>query len=165
VIARRILTAAPLVLALVIAAPATAASASPGHNQATGSGTLGQFGDPTASVNAVQTSAGLIGGFTISYPDQTFATGTATCLSVLGGTAYVTGKITDSGGPRQQGNNWLVGNYLIVGIQDNGQPGTAGPDQLNFSPGFSADPGCGPNLAADPVFSVVTGNYRVFSAP
>jgi len=68
-------------------------------------------------------------------------------------------------GARSKGNNWSVGSYLIVGVQDNGQPGTAGPDQLNFSPGFSADPGCGPNLTADPVFSIVAGNYRVFSAP
>jgi hypothetical protein len=165
VIARRIFTAAPLILALAVAAPATAALASPGHNQATGTATLGQFGDPTASVNAVQTPSGLKGGFTIGYPDQTFATGIATCLSVLGSTAYVTGKITDSGGPRQQGLNWFVGNYLVVGVQDNGEPGTAGPDELNFSPGFSADPGCGPNQAADPVFPIVTGNYRVFSAP
>lgn len=163
-IARKVLTAAPLVLALIFAAPAAGAWASPRHDQATGSGTLAQFGDPTADVNAVQTSSGLKGGFTITYPDQTFASGVATCLSVLGGTAYITGIITGSGGPRQQGSNWLVGNYLVIGVQDNGEPGTAGPDQLNFSPGFSADPGCGPNQAADPVFPIVSGNYRVFSA-
>lgn|SRR5215472_6980522 len=159
------LTAIPLmILALAVAAPAGPAWASPGHNQATGTGTLGQFGDPTAHVNAVQTASGLAGGFTITYPDQTFVTGTATCLSVLGNTAYITGKITDTGGPRQQASNWFIGSYLVIGVQNDGSPGTAGPDQLNFSPGFAADPGCGPNQAADPVFPIVAGNYQVFSA-
>jgi hypothetical protein len=122
---RKLLIIVTLALAVGAAAPAASAWASPGHDQATGTGTLGQFGDPTAHVNAIKTPAGLKGGFTIT---------------------------------------WFPGSYIVIGVQDNGEPGTAGPDQLNFSPGFATDPGCGPNAAAAPVFPIVTGNYRVFSA-
>jgi hypothetical protein len=161
---RRLLLLLTVALAAAVVAPAVRASASPGHNgQVTGTGTLGQFGDPTAHVNAIQTAAGLKGGFTIAYPDGTFAVGPATCLAIAGTTAYVTAQITSSGGPRQQSLNWLPGSFLVIGVQNNGEPGTAGPDQLNFSPGFAADPGCGPNTAATPVFPITAGNYRVFS--
>jgi hypothetical protein len=153
-----------LALAAAAAGPAVSASASPSHHdQVTGTGTLGQFGDPTAHVNAIQTAAGLKGEFTIAYPDGTFASGPATCLAIAGTTAYVTALITSSGGPRQQANNWLLGSFLVIGVQDNGEPGTSGPDQLNFSPGFATDPGCGPNAAATPEFPITEGNYRVFS--
>ena len=151
-----------IALAIGVLAPAASASAAPGRDQVTGTGTLGQFGDPTAHVNAIQTSARLQGGFTITYPDGTFADGSATCLFVSNNTAYVTGQIADSGGPRQQTNNWFSGDYIVIGVQDNGEPGTAGPDMLNFSRGFATDPGCGPNGAAAPVFPITTGNYRVF---
>jgi hypothetical protein len=160
---RRLLLLLTLTLAAAVIGPAVSASASPGHHdQVTGTGTLGQFGDPTAHVNAIQTAAGLRGGFAIAYPDGSFAAGPATCLVVAGTTAYVTAQITNSGGPRQQANNWLPGRFLVVGVQDNGEPGTAGPDRLNFSPGFAANPGCGPNGAATPVFPITAGNYRVF---
>lgn len=159
---RRMLFILATGLAIGCLAPVASAWASPGHNQVTGTGTLGQFGNPTAHVNAIQTAAGLKGGFTITYPDGTYAAGSATCLSVSGNTAYITSQIIRSAGPRQQANNWFPGGYLIIGVQDNGQPGTAGPDLLNFSPGFAANPGCGPNGAAAPVFPIVTGNYRVF---
>ncbi len=153
-------------LAVAIAAlvPAASAWASPARDQVTGTGTLGQLGDPAAHVNAIQTAPGLRGGFTIAYPDGTYAAGSATCLFVSGNTAYITGQISTSGGPRQQANNWFPGSYLVIGIQDNGEPGTAGPDLLNFSPGFAADPGCGPNGAATPVFQITKGNYQVFAA-
>ncbi len=154
-----VVTTASVVGALALAAPAWA---SPGQNQATGTGTLGQLGDPTAHVNAIQTAAGLKGGFTIGYPDGTFVAGSASCLVVSGNTAYITGQITSAGGPRQQADNWFAGGYLVIGVTDNGEPGTAGPDLLNFSPGFAADPGCGPNGAATPVFPITAGNYRVF---
>ncbi len=144
-------------------APAAPGYAAPGHDQATGTATLGQFGDPTAHVNAVQTNAGLKGSFMITYPDGTSVTGTPTCLLVQGNIAYVTGKITQSSGPRQETNKWSPGSYLVIGVQDNGEPGTAGPDKLNFSPGFAQDPGCGEN-ASSPVFSIVEGNYRVVDA-
>ena len=131
----------------------------------TGTGTLGQFSNPTARVDAIQTKAGVRGSFTITYPDHTFATANDTCLYVSGNTAYVTGRITRSGGPRYVTPlNWLPGNYIVIGIQDNGNPGTV-PDQLNFSPGFATDPGCGPNSAATPDFPIVSGNYRVTDTP
>lgn len=161
---RKVLLMITLAMAIAALVPAASAWASPGRDQVTGTGTLGQFGDPTAHVNAVQTAPGLRGGFTIAYPDGTYAAGSAACLSVSGNTAYVTGRISTAGGPRQQANNWSSGSYLVIGIQDNGEPGTAGPDLLNFSPGFAADPGCGPNDAATPVFQIVNGNYRVFAA-
>jgi hypothetical protein len=161
---RRLLLPLALVLGAVAVGPAVSASASAGHHgQVAGTGTLGQFGDPTAHVNAIQTAAGLKGEFNITYPDGTFAAGPATCLAIAGTTAYVTARITRSGGPRQPALNWLPGGFLVIGVQDNGEPGTAGPDRLNFSPGFAADPGCGPNLAAAPVFAITAGNYRVFA--
>jgi hypothetical protein len=123
---------------------------------------LGQFGDPTAHVNAAQTAAGLEGGFWITYPDGTFAAGSATCLTVSGRTAYVTSQITSSGGPRQQTNDWILGSYIVIGVQDHGRPRAAGPDLMNFSPGSATDPGCGPDGAAKPVFPITAGNYKVF---
>jgi hypothetical protein len=159
---RRLLLLLTLALAAAAAGPAVSASASPGHDQVTGTGTLGQFGDPTAHVNAIQTAAGLKGEFTIVYPDGSFAAGPATCLAIAGTTAYVTAQITSAGGPLQQANRWLPGSFLVVGVQDNGEPGTAGPDRMNFSPGFAADPGCGPNGAATPVYPITAGNYQVF---
>jgi hypothetical protein len=159
---------APLVAAgaaalLTLAIP-TAGYAAPSHDQATGTGTLDQsFGNPTAHVNAVQTKPGLNGSFTITYPDGTVAAGSPVCLSVTGNTAYITGRIDQSSGPRQTTNNWLPGNYLVIGVQDNGEPGRA--DRLNFSRGSSGNPGCGPTSDASPVFTIVDGNYQVFDAP
>ena len=148
----------------IVALTTPARAAASHHDQVTGTGTLGQFGDPTAHVNAIQTAAGLKGGFTIAYPDGTLVVGSATCLFESGTTAFVTGLITSSGGPREQPENWSAGSYLVIGIEDHGRPGTAGPSLLNFSPGFAADPGCGPNDAATPVFPITAGNYRVFAA-
>ena len=157
----RLLFLVLLTVAIGAAVPAaTASAASSGSDGVTGIGMLGQFGDPTVQVSAVQTGPAA-GGFTIAYPDQSFATGQATCLFVAGNTAYLTGRITSSGGPRQQPENWLPGNYIVIGVRDSGQLGTAGPDRLNFSPGFAANPGCGPNGAAVPVFRIVWGNYLV----
>ncbi len=151
-----------LILAVTIGAlsPAIPASASSGPDSVTGAGMLGQFGDPTVLVSVVGSGTAAAGGFAISYPDRTLVSGRATCLFVAGKTAYLTGQITWSGGPRKQLNNWLLGRYVVIGIQDNGR-GTAGPDELNFSPGFSANPGCGPNGAATPVIPIVWGNYVV----
>src|SRR5215472_12789873 len=112
---RRLLLLLTLALAAAAAGPAVSASASPGHHdQVTGTGTLGQFGDPTAHVNAIQTAAGLKGELTIVYPDGTFVVGSATCLFESGNTAFVTGQITSSGGPRVQPENWSAGSYLVI---------------------------------------------------
>jgi hypothetical protein len=48
-------------------------------------------------------------------------------------------------------------------VGDNGEPGTA--DKLNFSRGSQADPGCGQNPDAEPVFTIVDGNYQGFDTP
>jgi hypothetical protein len=127
----------------------------------TGTGTLGQFGDPTVHVNGIQTAAGLKGGFMVTYPDGTFVAGSATCLFVSGNTAYLTGRIASARGPREQPEGWFPGSYLVIGVKDNGEPGTAGPDLMNFSPGFAGNPGCGPIGAATPVFPITAGNYNV----
>jgi hypothetical protein len=161
---RKLLIVGALALAFVVLAPPVAGQAAPNHDQATGTGALGQFGDPTAHVNAVDTPSGVKGSVTIEYPDGTTLTGTDTCLFVNGNTAYVTARITEASGPRQEPNGWFPGSFVVVGVQDNGEPGTAGPDRVNFSPGFATDPGCGPNGAAVPVFDIVSGNYKVSAA-
>jgi hypothetical protein len=150
--------------AIVLLAPAAPSQAAPTFDKINGTAVLGQFGNPTAHVNAVQTPAGLTGGFTITYPDGTSVAGTNRCLVVTGDTAYVTATITRATGPRQAANNWNPGGYIVLGMRDTGEPGTAGPDKLNFSPGFTNDPGCGFNWAAYPVIDIVRGNYQVADA-
>jgi hypothetical protein len=157
---RRFVPLAVAAAAAFVVMSATAASAS-SHSQVTGTGTLGQFGNPTAHVNAIQTKPGLKGSFSITYPDGTSVSGTPSCLSVNGDTAYVIGRIDESAGPRRDSNNWQPGNYLVIGLQDNGNPGKDGADNLNFSAGFASQPACGPNSAATPVFAIVDGNYHL----
>jgi hypothetical protein len=159
----RLFALAAAVSAALVLVPATAADAAPGHDQVTGTGVLGQFGNPATHVNAVETPTGLKGGFTVQYPDTTQAAGTALCLSVTGSTAFIVAQITSASGPRQTANNWFPGGYLVIGVQDNGDPG-AQSDRVNFSPGFATEPACGPNDAAQPVFLLVDGNYQVFDA-
>ena len=131
-----------------------------------GTGTIGMFGNPTLHVNAVNTPAGVRGGFMIMYPDGTFVRGVVTCLFVSGNTAYVTARIVQSTGPRQA--TFPVGDFIAIGVQDNGSPGTGPtPDLVNFSPGFPAPPDptvCGPNPAAFPNIPIVQGNFQVFDA-
>jgi hypothetical protein len=158
---RRLLLTAAGAAALLVLVPATTSFAAPNHNQATGTGSLGQFGNPTAHVNAVQTPSHLAGSFTIAYPDGTSVSGTPTCLSVSGTTAYVIGRIAESSGPLAGPNDWQPGRYVVIGVQDNGEPGTAGRDKLNFSPGFATQPSCGPNGAAVPVYPIVDGDFSV----
>lgn len=158
---RRLMLLLILVVTIGAVSSAVPASASSGGGSVTGAGMLGQSGDPTVLVSAVQSTTAAAGGFIIAYPDGTLVSGRATCLFVAGNTAYLTGRITWSGGPRSQAENWLFGRYVVIGIQDSGWLRTAGPDKLNFSSGFSANPGCGPNGAATPVFPIVWGNYVV----
>jgi len=161
---RKLITIAAISTAFVIAAPTTYALASPSHDQVTGTGALGQFGDPTVHVNANQTESGPKGSFVVTYPDGTYVHGKVTCLFTSKNVTYVTGKITESHGPRRTPNNWSPGNFLVVGVQDNGGTGAGGPDDLNFSPGFATNPGCGPNGDAVPVFPTVSGGYQVVDA-
>ncbi len=158
---RRLLFLLILAVTIGAVAPAISASASTGPDSVTGFGTLGQFGDPTVVVSVVGSGTAAAGGFAIFYPDRSTVSGRATCLFVSGHTAYLTGQITWSGGPRPPAETWLLGRYVVIGIQDNGQLATAGPDMLNFSSGFAANPGCGPNAAATPAFPIVGGNYVV----
>jgi hypothetical protein len=163
---RKLLSAAAVATAaatLFAVMPASGAQAAPAVESVIGVGTLGQFGTPTAYLGAIGNQRGQLGAFTITYPDGTYATGTSNCLVVNGKTAYVTGKIVLSGGPRRDANNWQRGNYLMIGVQDNGD-GTVTPDELNFTPGSATDLGCGPNAGSIPVFFIVKGNYRVTDA-
>ncbi|HEX6523669.1 MAG TPA: hypothetical protein VF070_27265 [Streptosporangiaceae bacterium] len=166
-----IVTLASALFAAALATPASAAPASGAHASATaavsgkllaGSGTLGQFGDPTVLAHALSSASGIQGGFVITYPDGTYVAGSPACLFVSGNTAYLTGRIILSHGVRVQADNWSAGNYVVIGVQDNG---AQVPDLLNFSPGFTSNPGCGPNGAATPGFPIARGNYRVFSLP
>lgn len=149
-----VVSAAVVTAALAISTPAWA-SAGP---SVSGTGTLGQFGDPTVQVSAIAVTPVVLGSFVVSYPDGTIFAATGTCVSVSGTTAYVTGRIIRASGPRIAPNDLSPGNYVIVGIVDNGH---AAPDLLNFSPGFAVNPGCGPNPAATPVFPIVKGHYLV----
>src|SRR5439155_3722339 len=104
---RKLLIVGALALTLVVLAPPVAGQAAPNHDQASGTGALGLFGDPRAHVNAVATPSGVKGSVTIDYPDGTALAGTVTCLFVSGNTAYVTGRITEASGPRQAPNGWF----------------------------------------------------------
>jgi hypothetical protein len=169
---RRFLITVAVAAAFLTALPATAghAATTTGEgvtqgNYLVGTGTLGQFGTPTAYLGTYQTSWGPLGGFTITYPDGTYALGQATCLTVTGNVSFLTGKIALSGGPRKETNKWLKGYSLVIGVEDNGDGGANEPaDRLNFSPGSPTDVGCGWNITASPDFVIVKGNYRMADA-
>lgn len=150
---------------MVQAAPASASVTGPtagtGIELVGGFGMTGVLGDPSVQVNVFQIETTTLGQTVITYPDGTFVAGRATCLFVAGQTAYVTSRIVRSHGPRVQADGWLPGSYVMIGIQAD-QPGSPGPDLLNFSPGFSFNLGCGPNEVATPEFPLVRGDFRVF---
>jgi hypothetical protein len=164
---RRILTVAALAAALVGGSAATASAATTEEgitrgNYLVGYGQLGQFGTPTAYLGAYEMRGGPLGGFTITYPDGTYAIGQATCLTVTGNVSFLTGKIALSGGPRKEANKWLRGHSVVIGVEDNGDGGAGeAPDRLNFSPGSPTDIGCGWNITARPDFVIVKGNYKM----
>jgi hypothetical protein len=144
--------------------PATAAQATTRTVESViGAGTINSFGSPTVYLGAIGNQRGQLGAFTVTYPDGTYATGASNCLVVNNKTAYLTGKIALSGGPRRAANSWQRGNYMVIGIKDNGN-GTDVMDELNFTPGTTADPGCGPNAVANPNLFLVKGNYWVTDA-
>ncbi|WP_433291458.1 hypothetical protein ACQP2F_25520 [Actinoplanes sp. CA-030573] len=160
---RKVLLTAAAAVTAFAAMPAAGAQAATTVESVIGTGTLGQFGTPTAYLAAAGNQRGQLGAFTITYPDGTYATGASSCLVVDGKTAYLTGRIVLSGGPRRDTNSWQRGNYVVIGVRDDGD-GTVVADKLNFSPGTAADPGCGPYGAASPDFFIVKGNYRVTDA-
>ena len=149
---------------LVVPGASTVARAAPpvSRDHVVGTGTLGSaFGSPTLHVNAVNTGNGVNGNFTITYPDGTFVSGTVTCFVVAGNEAVVIGQITESSGPRE--GIFPEGTFTRIDIQDNGEPGTAGPDMLNFSPGTPSPttPVCpAPTLLG--LLPIVAGNFQVF---
>ncbi|HEY0533510.1 MAG TPA: hypothetical protein VGD29_18115 [Actinoplanes sp.] len=160
---RKLLLTAAAAVTVFAAMPTAGVQAATKVESVIGAGTLNQFGTPTAYLAAVGNQRGQLGAFTITYPDGTYASGMSSCLVVDAKTAYLTGKITLSGGPRRETNSWQRGNYLVIGVQDNGD-GTVVADELNFSTGTETDPGCGPKANAIPVFFIVKGNYRVTDA-
>jgi hypothetical protein len=148
-----------LVAALMTMTMALSAGAALADNGdlAAGSGTLGQFGNPQVNVSAKETTKGYQGQFNIQYPNGTYVKGHVTCLFVDNNVAYIIGQIDKTEGSTL----WTGGQYIVIGIQDNGDPETSPPDLLNFSPGFNEEPACGPNGAASPVIPIVEGNYVV----
>ncbi|MBV9450364.1 MAG: hypothetical protein JO345_31195 [Streptosporangiaceae bacterium] len=157
-----VVTMASALIAVALAGPASATPrAASSWELADGSGTLGQFGNPTVVIHALGTTSGTQGGFVITYPDGTYVAGSPTCLMVIGKAAYLTGRIILSHGARQQAGNWLSGNYVVIGVQDNSKPSPAQPDMLNFSPGYATNPGCGPSTGTIPVFPITRGHFRV----
>ena len=160
---RKLLLTVAAAVTVFAAMPAVGVQAATKVESVIGAGTLDQFGTPTAYLAAAGNQRGQLGAFTITYPDGTYATGTSSCLVVDDKTAYLTGKIILSGGPRRETNRWQRGNYLVIGVQDNGD-GTGLADELNFSIGTESNPGCGPKANAVPVFFIVKGNYRVTDA-
>jgi hypothetical protein len=160
---RKLLLTAAASAAVFAAIPAVGAQAATKAESVIGVGALGQFGSPTVYLAAAGNQRGQLGAFTITYPDGTYATGTSNCLVVDAKTAYLTGRIALSGGPRRETLSWQRGYYMIIGIQDNGD-GTVVADKMNFSAGTATDPGCGPNATAIPNLFVVKGDYRVTDA-
>jgi hypothetical protein len=167
---RRFLTVAAVAATLILGGPAAAGYAVTTGvtrgNYIIGAGTLAeQYGSPTAYLGAYQTRTNPWGGFTVTYPDGTYAIGTITCLTVVGNISFITGRIALSGGPRKDVNKWLKGYSLLIGVQDNGNAGPGEePDKLNFSPGSPTDLGCGWNSVADPYLYIVRGNFRMVDA-
>jgi hypothetical protein len=150
-----LLLTAALVAAMMVAG-AGAALADNG-DLAAGSGQIGQFGEPRVNVSAKDTTNGYQGQFNIRYPNGTYLQGHVTCLFVQDNQAYIIGQVD-----RTEGSTaWEEGEYIVIGIQDNGPPGSSPPDLLNFSPGFPTEPACGPNGAAVPFIPVVSGNFEV----
>jgi hypothetical protein len=144
-----------LVAAMMVAG-AGAALADNG-DLAAGSGQIGQFGEPRVNVSAKETTNGYQGQFNIRYPNGTYVKGDVTCLYVQGNQAYIIGQIDKTEGS----TSFAEGQYIVIGIQDNGEPSSVPPDMLNFSPGMNTEPACGPNGAATPVIPIVSGNFEV----
>lgn len=157
---RKLLLVAIVSATALAAVPAVSAFAASSHDQLVGSGTLTGFGNPTTEVSANEVKSGLKGSFTITYPDGTAVSGTPTCLAVQGNGGYFIGKIDTSAGPRVDSNNWHPGDFVVIRVVDNGNPGQGSPDRLNFSPGYATSPQCAPNVGTD-LIPISDGNFHV----
>jgi hemolysin type calcium-binding protein len=125
----------------------------PSPDSVTGTGRLGEeFGSPQLYVNA----RGDTGEFSITYPDGTKVQGKIACLSVNGNVARLVGKVESATGPRAENGTFKEGEYVRIGILDNGID-----DKANFSasePSFTSCTGETPNL------EVVRGDFQVKDA-
>ena len=119
----------------------------------TGTGRLGdEFGSPVLHVNAT----GNTGEFSITYPDGTVVQGKIVCLAVTDNEARLVGKVESATGPRAANGTFEQGEYVRIGILDNGID-----DKANFSasePTFASCTGETPNL------EVVRGDFQVKDA-
>jgi hemolysin type calcium-binding protein len=125
----------------------------PSPDSVTGTGRLGEeFGSPVLHVNA----QGDAGEFSITYPDGTKVQGKIVCLAVNGNEARLVGKVESATGPRAENGTFEKGEYVRIGILDNGID-----DKANFSasePSFTSCTGETPNL------EVVRGDFQVKDA-
>jgi hypothetical protein len=144
----------------LLVVPGTSVAA-PSHDLVAGTGTIALFGSPTLHVNAKNTANGANGSFRITYPDGIVVRGTVTCLFVAGNLASIVGLITESNSV----TTFPEGDYIFISVLDNGEPGTAGPDMINFSPGLPppAPTTCTTNPAT-PNLPIVQGNFQVFDS-
>jgi hypothetical protein len=98
------------------------------------------------------TGAESSGVFHIKYPDAGMIKGTVTCVFMTANVAYIVGQIDQS-----KNAAWLVGNYVEIGVQDNG----ASLDNANFSPDQETPPACGPSIIATPNLPLVSGGFVI----
>ena len=121
---------------------ADVARADGAENLAAGTGTIAGFGEPMVHVNAQSEQGGASprGHFWIRYPNGAEFGGRVECLTVVGNSAGLTGRIEKV---KVSGPNFVVGNYVQIRLTDNGSPGTA--DLVNLDPGTPQQPtGCAP---------------------
>jgi hypothetical protein len=161
---RRLWRSVILVLA-VLAVTSSAQAASPTTSGtstvkfAFGEGRLGpQFGSPHVRLFALRfanTSGGL---FAINYPSGRAVRGRVTCLYTSGNQAFAVGVLTSV---KDGGTVFRQGEYMVIGILDNGRASGGVPDLLNFSPSVAAAPACAPYPDAAPVFPLSSGDFFV----
>lgn len=145
--------AAVLVVAAAVVGAHGAAFAGAPDAIVAGSGVLGpKYGSPMMQISSHGTGTEASGVFHLAYPHAGMVAGTVTCAAVSGTTAYVVGRID-----RSRNADWVVGNYVLLGVQDNG----GSLDMANFSPDQAAAPGCGPSIIATPNLPLVSGGFVV----
>lgn len=139
------------------------AGAAPSQDLVAGTGTIAGYGTPTLHVNAVDTAnIGWKGSFAIDYPTGIHVEGMVIDGQVDSNkVGYAWGQVTESNDGR-----WVVGQYVVMGVLDEGQPGAKPPpDALNFSVSFATPPPIGFAIpSGDPNLAITEGNLRVFDS-
>ena len=113
---------------------------------ATGSGQFHVSGDlRTFTFNANTDSSGVTTGQTQGFNRNAGVKwhGTLNCLNVVGNVATMSGVVTDI--TPGLGDPFLVGNFIVFQVIDNGQGHNAPPDLISltfFFPAGSPNPGC-----------------------